>query len=183
MTTPSPLVVAVTGHRRLPDPAAVSRAIGAVLFELARVSESAPGSPRALELISCLAEGADRLAAHEILGLPAGVLRALLPLEPDDYEIDFPSRESRLDFRFLMDAAASRHVVPVAESREAAYRAAGCHAVDACDILLAVWDGRPGRGAGGTSAIVAYGREKHKPLIIIDSVNPRQVTRERLWGT
>src|SRR5262249_19847988 len=53
----------------------------------------------------------------------------------------------------------------------------GMETVNHCDLLLAVWDGEPARGRGGTAEIVAYAREIQRPLIIIDS-KTFQVRRE-----
>jgi len=36
--------------------------------------------------------------------------------------------------------------------------------VDAADELFAVWDGQPARGHGGTADVVAYARERGKPV-------------------
>lgn len=35
------------------------------------------------------------------------------------------------------------------------------------DVLLAVWDGLPGRGPGGTADVVAYARSKGVPVTIL----------------
>lgn len=51
--------------------------------------------------------------------------------------------------------------------RERAYEAAGRYVVDHCDMLLAVWDGRPARGRGGTAEIIAYARRRERPLAVI----------------
>jgi hypothetical protein len=162
--------IAITGHRRLDDTMAVTAAVGSILERLAR---SGP-----LVLLSPLAEGADRLAAREILRLPGGVLRAILPLPVEDYETDFATPESRTEFRELVDRAASVEVLPPQPTRTDAYLAVGCHIVDGCDIVLAVWDGEPARGKGGTAEVVAYARSLGKPLIIIDSTNPGEIRRE-----
>ena len=39
--------------------------------------------------------------------------------------------------------------------------------VDAADELFAVWDGQPARGHGGTGDVVAYARERGKPVHVI----------------
>lgn len=169
-------ILAVTGHRTLGSAVGVA---GAIEAELNALSSPVTGP---LTLISCLAEGADRIAAHAILSLPGGILRVVLPFAPDVYESDFGSPASRAEFRALLADAAEVVIVPVQGRRSECYRAAGCAAVDACDMLLAVWNGLPGRGIGGTAAIVGYARTCGKPLVIIDSSDPACVTRERLGG-
>ena len=39
--------------------------------------------------------------------------------------------------------------------------------VDRCDVLIAVWDGEPARGPGGTAEIVAYALERGRPIVHI----------------
>ena len=40
--------------------------------------------------------------------------------------------------------------------------------VDLTDIVLAVWDGQPAKGKGGTADVVAYVLRRSVPLIHID---------------
>lgn len=169
---PHALSLAIAGHRRLhPSQSTVSNSIRSTLEIFATIQ---------LTLLSPLAEGADRLAAHEILRLPNGILRAVLPLPADDYESDFPTPESRAEFRQLLAAAEDIQVLPPQPSRTEAYLAVGCHLVDSCDILLAIWDGEPARGMGGTAEVVAYARKCRKPMVLIDSIDPSRITRENL---
>ncbi|MGD1032644.1 MAG: hypothetical protein ABSA05_16060, partial [Opitutaceae bacterium] len=53
--------------------------------------------------------------------------------------------------------------------REDAYLDAGMETVHGADIVLAVWDGEPARGKGGTADIIAYARDLGRPLLIIDA--------------
>jgi hypothetical protein len=39
--------------------------------------------------------------------------------------------------------------------------------VDRSDVLLAVWDGRPARGFGGTGDVVAYARRRGVPVEVV----------------
>jgi hypothetical protein len=49
---------------------------------------------------------------------------------------------------------------------------------DQCDALVAVWDGQPARGRGGTADIVAYARKKRRPLAWIKMQAPYDVAIE-----
>ena len=40
----------------------------------------------------------------------------------------------------------------------------GRYVLDRCDVLVAVWDGQPARGRGGTADIVAMARHCGKPM-------------------
>ena len=178
--SPPQTIVAVTGHRRLSDPAAVARSIRSILAELAATLTGVQEAPHRLILLSPLAEGADRLAAHEVLRLPGGVLRAVLPLSPPEYEQDFTALTSRLEFHDLLTLAADVEILAPQPSRAEAYQAVGRRIVDDCDIVLAIWDGQPTRGTGGTAQVVAYARKRGRPLIIIDSEDPTRVLRTRV---
>jgi len=93
----------------------------------------------------------------------------VLPLTIDDYLEDFETSESRHEFRTLLAKSAepvflrSRSIATdagsareAAELRRAAYENVGRYVVDHCDLLLALWDGQPGRGRGGTKEIIDY---------------------------
>ncbi|MGA3159798.1 MAG: hypothetical protein ABSC77_01175 [Terracidiphilus sp.] len=60
-------------------------------------------------------------------------------------------------------------IVDCADQQEAqrrdAYAQAGRYVVDHCDVLIAVWDGKPARGRGGTAKIVQYAQEQNRPII------------------
>jgi hypothetical protein len=55
-------------------------------------------------------------------------------------------------------------VVPDAGGREGTYAEAGRVTVERCDALLAIWDGAPSRGVGGTADAVAEARDGKVPL-------------------
>src|SRR4029077_15421939 len=49
-----------------------------------------------------------------------------------------------------------------------AYLECGILVVEEADLLVAVWDGKPARGVGGTADIVTIARNSIKPLILVD---------------
>jgi hypothetical protein len=158
----SRLRIGVTGHRTIDDPTAVTRAIGrAITLAKARV---APADPMRVEVVSALAEGADRLVAHVLLEEPGATLTVVLPFARDDYLADFVTPESKAEFLELLGSAAHVRVAPPSESREEGYELAGRLIVDASDVMIAVWDGEPSRGRGGTAEIVDYARETAVPV-------------------
>jgi polyphosphate kinase 2 (PPK2 family) len=57
--------------------------------------------------------------------------------------------------------------LPPAPTHEDAYLAAGRWIVDHADRLVAVWDGRPARGRGGTAEVVAYARHRGVPVTVL----------------
>lgn len=152
--------IGVTGHRSLPDPASVSAACDAAL------AQSASERPEhRIVVLTSLADGADRLLAERALARGDGAgLRVVLPLEVAQYRSTFLDPA---DFQPLYDAAESIEVVevdPTDTGPEAGFERAGRRVVDLCDVLIAVWDGQPSRGRGGTAEIVAYARAQGRAV-------------------
>lgn len=155
------LRIGVTGHRVLGDVGAARTQVDVVLDRLL-------GDATAAVAISPLAEGADRLVARAVLDRPGSALEVLLPLPEADYLEDFATPASRAQFHALMAAARSVAVVPGTEpSRAAAYERVGRAVVEGCDVLLALWDGEPGAGRGGTAEIVHYARGRGVPVEVV----------------
>ncbi len=153
--------VGVTGHRSYHRSELVAHRIADVVGDLASGQEP-------LELWSSLAEGADREVAHAALAIDA-TLVAVLPLCADDYRSDFADAASCADFESLL-AGATRVIVTGSDAsgeRVAAYERAGMAMLDAVDMLIAVWDGKPSRGRGGTSEIVAAARSRGLDVIVV----------------
>jgi len=156
--------IGVTGHRKLADPASLIPAIhDAVRGLMERLLGVAGTQPRLL-IISALAEGADRLVATELLVESGAELEAALPLPREDYLGDFESEDSKREFTDLLDRASAVWQASTSESREEAYEKAGRYVVDHADAVIALWDGEPPRGRGGTATVVEYARERRVPL-------------------
>jgi hypothetical protein len=117
-----------------------------------------------LEAFTCLAAGADQLFAD--IALDSGVpVTAVIP--GMDYEAHLDDDAARAGFRRILRACANRVDLPPEPTHEEAYFAAGRWIVDHCDRLLAVWDGRPARGPGGTGDVVAYARRTGVPVTVL----------------
>jgi hypothetical protein len=147
--------IAISGHRRLPGLTAdlVETAIRGTL------AEAAPG----VIGISCLADGADQIFARAVTDLGGG-LEAVIPA--DQYRDGLPADSHSQYDRLLAKAAAVRRL-PFAEPTSESYMAASKLMIDTADELIAVWDGQPARGYGGTADVVAYAREHGKPVHVI----------------
>jgi SMODS and SLOG-associating 2TM effector domain 1 len=157
--------IGVTGHRKLDDRASL---IPAVREALLRVNELLPRSPRTEVVpvvVSALAEGADCLVAEQVLAEAGSRLEAVLPLAPEEYLEDFEHENSRREFRNLLARASAIWQYPRGASREEAYEQVGHYIVDHSDVIIALWDGQPAAGRGGTATIVAYAREQGVPLL------------------
>ncbi|WP_411083699.1 hypothetical protein [Streptomyces sp. cmx-18-6] len=148
--------IGVTGHRSIP-----ARARAHVLAGLRTALCDAGG---ATEALSSLAVGADQLFAGLALGCGAE-LTAVIP--SGDYEASFEDAVDLARYRMLRSRAAQEIRLDFPHSTDEAYFAAGAYIADHCDLLLAVWDGRPARGLGGTGDIVTYARTLGRPVTVI----------------
>jgi len=168
--------IGIVGHRqdRIEDADAVRgrilevlRSVDAAITEVA-ASGLYPGGRQPLRLISGLAEGADRIAAWAALEGGAD-LDAVLPFTADEYRKDFTGEASRSEFDELLRQA--REVLVLdgkGDDRTRAYEAAGLVMLGNCDLLIAVWDGGPGRGRGGTREVIGEAARRWIPIVVID---------------
>lgn len=163
---PCCLSVGVTGHRRaaLNGDHDLRRRLDAILCDLRdaaarlHVAEADAFAAVALppRLICPLAEGADQFAAAAALDLGYD-LHAILPFRRHDYADDFPEAAALTVFDALLDRAARTLELPCRRGDvPSAYALAGRATVAHSDVVLAVWDGLPARGAGGTAEIVVH---------------------------
>ena len=186
------LRIGITGHRpprlkseHLPAVRRDCAAVFALLRETVDAVHAehrdlfAPERPR-LVLVSPLADGADQLAAQ--VALDAGEsIDACLPFAPDEYRADFDA-ETAARFDTLLAAARRVLILPGAsDNRTKAYREVGEVTISQCDILLAVWDGEPAQGTGGTPEIVADAVARQLPVVVIDAAGKAPPTL--LWNT
>jgi hypothetical protein len=146
----------VTGHQSIPPDARefVATAVRNLLRDLE--------SPVAA--FTSLAAGADQLVAKELLRA-GGRLHVIVPSR--QYEKTFTAEDDLACFRSLLEAADAVSELDYAEPSAEAFLAAGKSVVDNCDRLIAVWDGRPARGLGGTADVVMYAREAGKAVSIV----------------
>ncbi len=107
--------------------------------------------------VSSLAAGADQLFAAIVLRL-GGHLHAVIPCA--HYELSFAGPEDRARFFELLAKAETTETLDHPEPSEEAYLDAGQRVADRSQILIAVWDGKPSRGKGGTADIVQYARDR-----------------------
>lgn len=154
----APFIFGVSGHRDL---------VSADLPELRTQIETVYSRFRSaypdasLQLLSPLAEGADRLAAE--LALACGIkLFVPMPMAQAEYEGDFTSATSLGEFRRLLAAAESSWEVSNEDEpkerrrsdtdiRAMKYAAVGDYIAQKSHVLLLLWDGRDNEKVGGTA--------------------------------
>jgi len=161
------LHLGITGHRSLDHEAQIRREVNLAIDEALALRRKDIGPEKTIDLvaISALAEGADRLVVQECLRREGSTLMAVLPLPIAEYTKDFLTVDSRHEFTELLAAATSVRVAESMQTRPQAYERAGQLMVERSDIVIAVWDGLPSRGTGGTADIVAYAHARHVPVL------------------
>lgn len=117
-----------------------------------------------LEGVCSLAVGADQIFARAMLST-GGQLHVVIPCT--DYATTFTTEETRTSYHELLASATSREFLPFQSPTEEAFMAAGRVVADRSDLLLAVWDGAPAAGLGGTADVVQYAKMRGKPVEVI----------------
>ncbi|MEU8627454.1 hypothetical protein [Streptomyces sp. NPDC048669] len=135
----------ITGHRGLsPEVEAQVRA------ELAKLIADWP--PTDLVGISCIADGPDVWFAQAVLA-HGGRLEVVIPAA--EYRESLPDWHHPV-YDELMARAIETHHTGMRESNSRAHQAGSEIMVGLADQMIAVWDGQPARGYGGTADVVAY---------------------------
>ncbi|MFY7067666.1 hypothetical protein ACOQFV_17575 [Nocardiopsis changdeensis] len=149
--------IGITGHSNL-----TADSVPLVRKALAEVL--APYSDGDLVGLSCLARGADQIFAEVVLET-GGKLEVVLP------SVDYreakvkPHDLDRFD-DLLMRSTLVRYMPHKTAGREA-YEDANEAVLSGIDRLVAVWDGRPSDGKGGTGDAVAAARDRGVPVDVV----------------
>ncbi len=162
-------VVGFTGHRSIANPGAVAGQVAIALDDLAATNHN-------LLVISSIAAGADTLFVNEAArrGIPYLIV---LPFPSDRFQLDFAPGEW-LARSPLLERASNVEEISGSASDDEAYMDAGVRIVNQADLLVAVWDGTPTSGLGGTADVVGYARDLGKPVLWLNPVSGT-ATRER----
>ncbi|MFI6449160.1 hypothetical protein [Kitasatospora sp. NPDC050543] len=147
--------VGITGHRGLGE--AVEQRVRRLL------DETVEGLGTELVGVSCIADGPDAWFAEAVLER-GGRLEVVIPA--DGYRDGLPEGHRPLYDRLLRQAAEIHHT-GMAESDSAAHMAGSEILVGLSDLLLAVWDGKPAWGYGGTADVVAYAERRRVPVRVL----------------
>jgi hypothetical protein len=153
----APFVFGVSGHRDLvrTDLPELRKQLRTVFDHFRSVYPNA-----SFELLSPLAEGADRVAAE--VALASGIkLGVPMPMVQADYERDFITAESLGEFRRLLATANSQWQISddrpnqssLSDSnrRTQGYAAVGDFIARKSHVLILLWDGRDNEKVGGTA--------------------------------
>lgn len=149
--------VGITGHSALSD-GTVERVAEALRVVLSRWSGDE------LVGLTCLARGADQIFARVVLEL-GGSVEVVLPAA--DYRERKVKPDNAVEFDALIARAAVVHTMPLPTSNREAYLAASEHVMAHVDEMIAVWDGAPPDGAGGTGDVVHAARDRGMPVTVV----------------
>ena len=162
--------IGVTGHRDLESRSALAGLTAYVL----QLVPSTPSTDVRVGVVSALAEGADRLVADEVFDHASkhgqeARLEVVLPFDRERYAtLQEFSSEATAEFERWLDRASSLTELGgerEPERIERAYEAASHHVVARSDVLVALWDGRPSGGKGGTADTLVFAAQLGKPCI------------------
>ena len=188
---PPVLNIGVTGHRSQAlaagDIDALRRRIGDVLqaiFDRAdALRDSEPelftDDPPSLVFVSPLADGADQISAEVALDL-GFELHAVLPFERSAYRTTLEHGSLEGFDRLIERASRVLELPGEVEHPLEGYVLTGRASIAHSDLILAIWDGEPARGRGGTAEVVQLALVQGTPLVHIP-VEPTEETR-LLWS-
>jgi hypothetical protein len=175
--------IGVTGHQDLELDPAVEQVIRG---QIHRVRAQLPRTETEVRLaiVSQLAEGADRLLVRIVRAEARkqdedARLEVILPFHTSNYpKLQRFSEESDRDFESLLAEATSVSEPASAEPPRdpaAAYESAGRQLVGRSDVLIALWDGGPTGGRGGTAETLLDAAARSKPCIWISTAGEPEV--------
>ena len=118
--------------------------------------------------VTSLAIGADQLFAEVVLELK-GDLEAVIPFP--DYDRTFTNETDLARYRLLKAASKRLEILPDGATHDQAYLNAGRRVTDLSDLLVAVWDGEPSLGLGGTADVVDYAAAIGKRVVQFNPVS------------
>ena len=147
---------------------------------LEREQECFASLPPQRRFVSPIADGADQEAAEVAIEL-GWELQVILPFDRERYRASLANHGARERFDALIECAACVLELPGDTVRELdSYVMTGRATVAHSDMLIAVWDGLPPRGRGGTGEVVQYALT-HGTAVIHVPLDPQQDVR-LLWS-
>jgi len=177
---PVGLRIGVTGQRSLDDVPLLRDSLRQVLARLDRILRH---TEHRFIAVASISEGSDRLLAREVLDWPyTGTASSELHIIiPDTIEgalnICTTSASRGECEEFLQRATEVRSIGSVNPGEDKCV-ALGHEIVRSCDLLVAIWDGRPAVSRGGAGEMVKYARMVGRSLFWIHK-DSGKITEER----
>jgi hypothetical protein len=176
------LRIGVTGHRDIRDKDHVQEQVADAVRWLAReldLAKVSQHSPISLQLVTPLAAGADQIAADAVRSLHVAGTTLVVPVPSDEAayleSIRVDDEAAARKYELLRHEHGTIDIkLPRTTADDAGFRKVGQWVVDHCDLLVAMWDGRPPSApvAGappGTAGIVSYAlsHPREIPVIVV----------------
>lgn len=172
MTKEQIITLGVTGHRNIDvkDKTLINR----IKAELRSIRETHQETE--FVIISGLAEGADRLVAKLAQKELNAKLIAVLAVPEESFKMDFADANSRREFKTLLNKSETIITSPLLSkkawqsytpSRNNQYAWIGAFIAVHSNYLLAIWDGKPARGRGGTAEVVRWFKGGRIPKLML----------------
>lgn len=148
--------IAASGHRDL------SPSVEAIIDRAVR-AELSPNTNEPIIGLTCLADGTDQIFARAVLDI-GGTLEVFIPATGYREALPQPTWPH---YDELLSRATLVHHLNHAESNAQSHMDASIQMLASADRLVAVWDGQPARGFGGTADVVAHARGNGIPVTVI----------------
>lgn len=147
--------IGITGHQEIDDPTAWPWVREQMSNALLRFKEGKAS------IYSSLAAGADQLCAEVavIVGYSLEVIVPCIGYEATLKDFD------RVRYRTFLSKASHVELLDFPVPSADAYLAAGKVVIARSQKLIAVWDGKPAAGKGGTGDIVEFALKSGKPVL------------------
>jgi hypothetical protein len=187
------LRIGVTGHRGIRDPDQVQQQVADAVRWLAdelHLAEVSQHSPIWLQVITPLAAGGDQIAAEAVRNLHVAGTTLVVPVPSDDaaYVKSIRDDDQAAADKFeSLRRERGTNVVKLsrATADDPGFRKVGQWVVDHCDVLVAMWDGKPppaATAAGappGTAGIVSYAlsHPREIPVIVVPVARSTEAAR------
>lgn len=152
MTQHAKIRVGITGHQNIePEPLVwVSKTLQSMIIK----GDIKYG-------ITSLAVGADQLFAN-LLHQYDVPCQAIIPCK--NYIQTFKDSRDKEAYQNLLSISVSREILNFEYPSEEAFWAAGKRVVQLADVVVAVWNGQPAKGLGGTADVVKFALENGKDV-------------------
>ena len=169
------VILGVTGHRNIDmtDKALIKR----ITTEIRHIKKVHKASN--FVILSGLAEGADRLVAQIAIKELQAQLIAVLAVPEEFFLMDFADDRSKRAFKSYLKRSRTIITAPLLSkkawqdytaSRNNQYAWIGAFIARHSNYLLAIWDGKPARGRGGTAEVVRWFKGGRIPKLMLTDI-------------
>ncbi|SHF33508.1 hypothetical protein [Chryseobacterium takakiae] len=118
--------------------------------------------------LSSLAIGSDQLFCRQLIkkNIPYDVI-----IPCDNYISTFKTLKDSESFLGLLNMSKGIYTLNFDKPSESAFYSAGIEIVNKASVIIAIWDGKPAKGLGGTGDIVKIALQQKKSVYHINPVN------------